>query len=229
MDVGHARSSSSSRPDSAISARQTSTACSITRCTSTEAMASVSRPVVARVRSSRSSISRASSWTLRWIIASVGSHLRLQVGPLQEIGGRQQDRGQGRAELVAQDRQEPILGAAGRLGRLLGDLQLLVLAPPLRDVAEGDDGPAALAVGVSQRPRVRQDPPHPVRPRPLDDQLQVVELLAPQGAAERSGCPLLVGLRVPPASDRPELDHVEPLLERRPDRARSRTAPGRRG
>ena len=54
-----------------ISARQTSAACWITRWTSTHASDNVNRPVVARVISSRSSINRASSLALRWIIARV--------------------------------------------------------------------------------------------------------------------------------------------------------------
>ena len=92
---------------------------------------------------------------------------------------------------MAQHREEPVLRAAGGLRRFLGDLQLLVMPPTLRDVTEGDDGPAILAVGVPPGPCLRLDPTHLVGPRPPDDQLQVIELFAPQGQAERSVDPRL--------------------------------------
>ena len=126
----------------ASSARQTSAACWMMRWASTEEMSRVNRPVLARVRSRRSSINRDSTSMLRWIIAIVDRISGSRLESSQQVGDGQQDRGQRGAQLVAEDRQELIFRSARRLGGLLGFLQLLGIASALRDVPEDDDGPA---------------------------------------------------------------------------------------
>ena len=89
-----------------------------TRCRSSGARSSVTLPRAMRVRSSRSSISRASSSTLRRIMARDSA----MPGPrsaaaLEPVHGRHHGR-QRRAQLVGQRREEPVLGRARLLGPL---------------------------------------------------------------------------------------------------------------
>ena len=138
----------------------------------------------------------------------------------------EQDRGQRGAELVAEHREEPVLRAAGGLRRLLGDLQLLVMRRRSVMSRKATTAPRSLAVGVPQRPCLRLDPAHLVGPRPPDDQLQVVELFAPQGAAERSVDPRLAG--ADPRSRRRRIDPCRAIPRATPNRSRSRRAPAPR-
>ena len=82
-----------------------------------------------RVRSSRSSISRASSSTLRRIIASSAAHVGRGRRRPRRLDDQRQHRRQRRAQLVAQDREEPVLGLVGGPGLLLGVPQRL-FGPP---------------------------------------------------------------------------------------------------
>ena len=77
-------------------------------------------PRAIRVTSSKSSISRASISTLRRTISSVSRTCRVEVRPVLEHRHAHHHRRQGRAQLVAEDRQEMVLGAVGLLGGGLG-------------------------------------------------------------------------------------------------------------
>ena len=78
-----------------------------------------------------------------------GSDVPVQLGVAHQVRDSEQDRCQGSAQLVAQDGQELIFGPACRLGRLLGFLQLLGVAPAFSDVAKDDDCPVAYSVRIS--------------------------------------------------------------------------------
>ena len=99
------------------SARRTTVrrACSRTcRSVATSWRCSSSLPREMRVRSSRSSISRASSSTLRRIIGELAAQLGGQRGRCLQARDHGQDRRQRRAQLVAQGGEEAVLGFARR-------------------------------------------------------------------------------------------------------------------
>ena len=113
-----------------MSGWQTSTARWMTVHSSTGRRSSSTLPRAMRVTSSRSSISRASSSTLRRIISRcsrvscVEPLILLEHGDAVASTGRQR-----RAQLVAEHRQEVVLGLAGLLGRGLGLLVMACLDP----------------------------------------------------------------------------------------------------
>ena len=99
----------------------------ISSCASTASRLRCSLPPRTRVRSRRSSISRTSRLTLRRII-SITARIGSGVSGRSSIAvDRGEDRVEGRAELVAERRQEVVLGPVGRLG--LGPRRLLPQHP----------------------------------------------------------------------------------------------------
>ena len=150
---GASSSVTTSSPATKVASRQISIARRIASWMSMISRSSRIRPRLNRERFSRSSIKRASSSMLRWIISRVGRSSGDGVG-LEHRRDAEEHGRQRRAELVAEHGDESVLGLAGGLGQLLGVAQLFLGPLAVGDVLddEGTERPvrsSAVHIGES--------------------------------------------------------------------------------
>ena len=203
----------SAMPRAAASPAHVSTASSSTRSTPTVSGRRSSFPDATRVTSSRSSMSRASSSALRRIVSNPRrAGFGQRAVPLQAGAQREHGR-EGRAQLVGQRREEPVLGAVRFLGLVARAAQLLLRRLQVVDVGGGAEPGLDRPVLAAHR----HDPgEHPAIPRAgAEPEFQAVRpSLRDRGLADAPDFAQVVGMGEanPARSERavPRTNHVLP-------------------